>query len=64
MRLAELQSIAKSSGVPYRTLLNIRLGATPNPGIETVRKFFDYLPELAPNEADTAQAAGQGVANA
>jgi hypothetical protein len=44
VRLAVLQDIAKQSGVPYRTLINIRVGATPNPGLETVRKFFHLLP--------------------
>ncbi len=56
LRLAELQILANKSGVPYRTLINIRLGVTPNPGLETVRKFYPHLP------ATDTQAAGQGVA--
>jgi hypothetical protein len=62
LRLASLQELAHQSGVPYRTLLNIRLGATPNPGLETVRKFFHLLPaETATNHPHPAQAAQQGA---
>ena len=46
LRLAELRVLAERSGVPYRTLINIRLGITPNPGIETVRKFLPLLPAV------------------
>lgn len=63
LRLVELQDLANRSGVPYRTLINIRVGATPNPGLETVRKFFHLLPPSASDTA-SAQAAEQGVANA
>lgn len=65
MRMSDLRDLAARSGVPYRTLLKIRLGDTPNPGLETVRKFFHLLPATpAANDAHTAQAAQQGVANA
>ncbi|MCU0932716.1 MAG: hypothetical protein MUE43_13160 [Serpentinimonas sp.] len=65
MRMSDLRELAAKSGVPYRTLLKIRLGETPNPGLETVRKFFHLLPATpAANDAHTAQAAEQGVANA
>jgi transcriptional regulator with XRE-family HTH domain len=40
----ELEQLASSSGVPVSTLWKIRIGATPNPGIETVRKFYALLP--------------------
>lgn len=52
LRMSELRELAAKSGVPYRTLINIRLGVTPNPGIETVRKFFHLLPST-----DTTQQA-------
>jgi hypothetical protein len=45
LRTSELQDLALRSGVPYRTLLKIRFGQTVNPGIETVRKFYELLPE-------------------
>jgi hypothetical protein len=63
LRKRELQDLSDRSGVPYRTLLNIRLGETPNPGLETVRKFFHLLPPVSA-EAVRTEAAGQGVANA
>lgn len=63
LRLAALQDIAKQSGVPYRTLINIRVGATENPGLETVRKFFHLLPDApAANDPNSAQAAEQAGA--
>jgi len=40
----QLRSIAAKSNVPFTTLLKIRSGETKNPGIETVRAFFPYLP--------------------
>jgi predicted transcriptional regulator len=64
LRDGEIYTVAKASGVPASTLWKIRCGATPNPGIETVRKFFHLLPAPAANDANPAQAAQQGVANA
>jgi transcriptional regulator with XRE-family HTH domain len=43
----ELEDLASRSGVPASTLWKIRMGVTPNPGLETVRKFFHLLPEPA-----------------
>lgn len=39
----EVRQLADDSGVPFGTLMNIRQGATKNPGIETVRAFFPLL---------------------
>lgn len=50
----EIYDVARTSGVPASTLWKIRCGATPNPGIETVRKFIDHLPV---DQATTTQAA-------
>jgi predicted transcriptional regulator len=66
LRDGEIYTVAKASGVPASTLWKIRCGATPNPGIETVRKFFSLLPLPAANDEqapDTSsqQPAGQGV---
>jgi predicted transcriptional regulator len=44
LRLAEVDALSTASGVPSSTLMKIRNGVTPNPGIETVRKFFHLLP--------------------
>jgi hypothetical protein len=41
--MAELEELSESSGVPFSTLLKIKLGTTGNPGIETCRKFWPYL---------------------
>lgn len=41
---ARMQELAKLSGVPFTTLWKIKDGTTENPGIETVRKFWPYLP--------------------
>lgn len=61
----DIDALSSSSGVPASTLWKIRNGHTPNPGLETVRKFFHLLPATpATNDAHTAQAAQQGVANA
>lgn len=58
----DIYRVSQHSGVPASTLWKIRCGATPNPGIETVRKFFHLLP-ASPDTSTTAEA-GQGVANA
>jgi predicted transcriptional regulator len=42
---AEVQALAKKSGVPFTTLWKIKVGPTANPGVETVRKFWPLLPE-------------------
>lgn len=44
LRMSALRDLAAKSGVPYRTLINIRSGVTTNPGLETVRKFLPLLP--------------------
>ena len=41
--MVELEDLSEASGVPFSTLLKIKLGTTGNPGIETVRKFWPYL---------------------
>lgn len=40
---AQIQDLAKRSGVPFTTLWNIRAGLTENPGLMTVKKFFPFL---------------------
>ena len=50
----EIYKIAELSGVPSSTLWKIRCGATPNPGMETVRKFFHLLPECSDTQQPEA----------
>lgn len=44
---AALHALAEKSGVSFHVLVKIRNGYTENPGIETVRKFYCFLPEVA-----------------
>ena len=46
-----LKTIAAQSGVPFTTLWKIRAGETANPGIETVRKFYPFLPAAINSDA-------------
>lgn len=58
----DIDDLAGRSGVPSSTLWKIRTGVTPNPGLETVRKFFHLLPpSTAANDPHAAQAAQKGV---
>lgn len=41
----EVQALAKESGVPFGTLWKIKVGVTTNPGVATVRKFWNCLPD-------------------
>lgn len=43
LTLRQIDRLAELSGVPRPTLHKIRYGQTPNPGIETVRKFAPHL---------------------
>ena len=52
----DIYRVAEASGVPSSTLWKIRCGATPNPGIETVRKFFHLLPVVDTASATTQEA--------
>ncbi len=55
-----LKTIASQSGVPFTTLWKIRAGETANPGIETVRKFYPFLPcPVAANPLATPESATQ-----
>lgn len=56
MTLAQVREVSHKSGIPYRTLLNIRFGATPNPGLETVRRFYPYLDASAISSQASQQA--------
>lgn len=40
--MAQLEELAKRSGVPFTTLYKIKREETTNPGIETVRKFMAH----------------------
>ncbi len=47
MNYAQLEELAKLSGVPFHTLLKIRSRETKNPGIETVRQFWPHITAVA-----------------
>jgi len=55
LRLAEVDALSTASGVPSSTLMKIRNGVTPNPGIETVRKFFHLLPIDTASQTSNAE---------
>ncbi len=40
---AQLQELARLSGVPFTTIWKIRSGETKNPGIETVRMWLPHV---------------------
>lgn len=44
---AQMQNLARASGVPFTTLWKVRNGDTTNPGIETVRKFLPHVAAVA-----------------
>lgn len=58
----DIDDLAGRSGVPASTLWKIRTGVTPNPGLETVRKFFHLLPVAT--DTSTQAEAGQGAGHA
>jgi predicted transcriptional regulator len=55
---SDIEALSGTSGVPSSTLWKIRNGHTPNPGLETVRKFFHLLPSPAVTSPQQATAQG------
>ena len=51
LKLDGLERLGALSGVPVSTLYRIRSGTTPNPGIETVRKFMLHISKAAEDKA-------------
>ena len=51
---AKMQALSAKSGVPFTTLWKIKTGDTPNPGIETVRKFWPLLNTPQTNSMQSA----------
>jgi predicted transcriptional regulator len=41
-----VQELARISGVPFTTIWKVRDGTTENPGMETVRKFWEHIGAL------------------
>lgn len=39
----QLKALEAVSGVPWHTIYKIKLGYTPNPGIETVRQVLPHI---------------------
>lgn len=52
---AQVQKLSADSGVPFTTLWKIRDGTTTNPGIETVRRFYEKLVQAQAAEAAAAE---------
>lgn len=42
---SQIRVLSEKSGVPYGTIMKIRLGETLNPGIETIRAFVPFIPK-------------------
>lgn len=51
MTTAQLQRLAELSGVPFHTLLKIRGGATKNPRVDSVAKFWPHVATASAQEA-------------
>jgi transcriptional regulator with XRE-family HTH domain len=51
---AQLQELARRSGVSFTTLWSIRSGSRPNPGIDTVCKFMPLVSEVSGRTAARA----------
>jgi predicted transcriptional regulator len=47
LSLKQIHALAHASGVPWSTIYKIQLGTTPNPGIETVRRFLPHVRTIA-----------------
>lgn len=43
LTLGQIDRLGALSGVPAATIRKIRYGQTPNPGVETVRKFVPHI---------------------
>lgn len=43
LTLKQLEKLAELSGVPMHTIYKVKRGDTPNPGLETVRKFAPHI---------------------
>lgn len=48
---AQIHELALLSGVPFGTLWKVKVGDTKNPGVETIRKFWEFLPPEAKAKA-------------
>lgn len=42
----QMRELSIETGVTFTTLEKIRYGQVPNPGYETVRKFYSHLPAI------------------
>lgn len=43
---AQMQELSALSGVAFNTLWNVRSGATENPGLKAVQKFFPLIEQV------------------
>jgi predicted transcriptional regulator len=45
LTMAQLEKLASLSGVSVHGIYKIRIGVVPNPGLETVGKFWSHIRE-------------------
>jgi transcriptional regulator with XRE-family HTH domain len=57
LRHAQLQALARASGVPFTTLWKVRSGETQNPGLDTARSLLAalHMIESAPSAGVCAE---------
>lgn len=48
---AQMHELSRLAGVPFTTLWKVRCGDTPNPRLDTVRKFAPHIRTAAAREA-------------
>ena len=51
LTLRQIDRLSELSGVPVGTIRRIRYAQTPNPGVETVRKFVPHIDAAKASEA-------------
>lgn len=54
----QLGVLAECSDTPFATIWKIRTGETPNPGIETCRKFWQFVDLVKSGAGSEAKAGG------
>lgn len=47
--------LSEKSGVPARTIQDVEMGVTKNPGLETFKALFKVMPNYPQNKEDRAQ---------
>lgn len=61
LNLKQLDRLEKLSGVPATTIYKIKRGETPNPGVETLRKFLPFIAAVAADHPAPSEPAAADV---